>query len=1034
MKITQQMIKARCGEVSFKKGDSFYRSNKVLIESYSEEECKAKVVAGNEKFDVFLAITTNGKIHTECSCPKLASYNKDCQHVAAVLTAIQHKQSNDLFSLFQKEAKKESGYQRHFETREVLDTRFTFHLIEKAPNHHVIGVTLLINQLKVEKSRELLKRIKNSEPFRISSTFGYNPDNHCFEQSTNQMLWLLIDMIDNELSSTNEEDALIVTPAAWRQIEEKLPLENTNVQDGEIFFKAFVRQEQLPLSFLLKKGGPDGYTLHTPSIHKAKILVQYECVVIEGKLFRLNYHDCKRLSELKNMINQAREFIPIMDNQLGFFLEKVVPGLKQLGNVLIDDNITNSFIKAPLVAKLYLDRVKNRLLAGLDFHYENIILSPFQKKESSKLIVRDTKKEKIILSIMEEANFVQTEEGYYIQNEEQEYHFLTTLLPKLEKLTRIYATTAVRNRIFKGTFKPQIRVKMKKERTNWLEFTFDLKGIANEEIKDVLTALEEKRKYYRLRNGSLLSLETREVEEIQAFLRSAQVDDQDLHLGISVPLNQALELLDHVEGSSAFMLEASFQEFLDTLKNPGKLAFPIPDPLNTILKEYQKQGFYWMKTLSYYGFGGILADDMGLGKTIQSISFIQSELNVIRNEKKPVLIVSPSSVTYNWLHECKKFAPDIKAVVFDGPKQKRTELQKKWVDADVVITSYPLIRKDLKWYEKQIFSTVIFDEAQAFKNPLTQTAKAVKKIQAEHRFALTGTPIENSSEELWSIFHVVFPNLFLGLKEFSQLSTKAVTTRVRPFMLRRMKEDVLDAFPKKKEITESVELLPEQKKLYTAYLAKLRHDTLKHLDKDTFYKNRIKILAGLTRLRQICCHPQLFVDGYKGGSAKFNHLFTIVKEAKMAGRRVLIFSQFTKMLDLIGKELTANDTTFFYLDGQTEADERVKLCDRFNQGERDFFLISLKAGGTGLNLTGADTVILYDTWWNPAVEEQAADRAHRIGQKNTVQVIKLLTSGTIETKINDLQEKKRNLVEELLDFEKGKLTSFNVDEVKELLK
>ncbi|XQY93691.1 SNF2 helicase associated domain-containing protein [Metabacillus sp. HB246100] len=1034
MKITQQMIKARCGEVSFKKGDSFYRSNKVLIESYSEEECKAKVVAGNEKFDVFLAITTNGKIHTECSCPKLASYNKDCQHVAAVLTAIQHKQSNDLFSLFQKEAKKESGYQRHFETREVLDTRFTFHLIEKAPNHHVIGVTLLINQLKVEKSRELLKRIKNSEPFRISSTFSYNPDNHCFEQSTNQMLWLLIDMIDNELSSTNEEDALIVTPAAWRQIEEKLPLENTNVQDGEIFFKAFVRQEQLPLSFLLKKGDPDGYTLHTPYIHKAKILVQYECVVIEGKLFRLNYHDCKRLSELKNMTNQAREFIPIMDNQLGFFLEKVVPGLKQLGNVLIDDNITNSFIKAPLVAKLYLDRVKNRLLAGLDFHYENIILSPFQKKESSKLIVRDTKKEKIILSIMEEANFVQTEEGYYIQNEEQEYHFLTTLLPKLEKLTRIYATTAVRNRIFKGTFKPQIRVKMKKERTNWLEFTFDLKGIANEEIKEVLTALEEKRKYYRLRNGSLLSLETREVEEIQAFLQSAQVDDQDLHLGISVPLNQALELLDHVEGSSAFMLEASFQEFLDTLKNPGKLAFPIPDPLNTILKEYQKQGFYWMKTLSYYGFGGILADDMGLGKTIQSISFIQSELNVIRNEKKPVLIVSPSSVTYNWLHECKKFAPDIKAVVFDGPKQKRTELQKKWVDADVVITSYPLIRKDLKWYEKQIFSTVIFDEAQAFKNPLTQTAKAVKKIQAEHRFALTGTPIENSSEELWSIFHVVFPNLFLGLKEFSQLSTKAVTTRVRPFMLRRMKEDVLDAFPKKKEITESVELLPEQKKLYTAYLAKLRHDTLKHLDKDTFYKNRIKILAGLTRLRQICCHPQLFVDGYKGGSAKFNHLFTIVKEAKMAGRRVLIFSQFTKMLDLIGKELTANDTTFFYLDGQTEADERVKLCDRFNQGERDFFLISLKAGGTGLNLTGADTVILYDTWWNPAVEEQAADRAHRIGQKNTVQVIKLLTSGTIETKINDLQEKKRNLVEELLDFEKGKLTSFNVDEVKELLK
>ena len=331
------------------------------------------------------------------------------------------------------------------------------------------------------------------------------------------------------------------------------------------------------------------------------------------------------------------------------------------------------------------------------------------------------------------------------------------------------------------------------------------------------------------------------------------------------------------------------------------------------------------------------------------------------------------------------------------------------------------------------FHTVFFDEAQAFKNPVTQTAKAVKKIQADHRFALTGTPMENSLEELWSIFHVVFPELFQGFKEYSNLSRKTIARRIRPFLLRRLKEDVLSELPEKIESMESVELLPEQKKLYAAYLAKLRHDTLKHLDKDTLRKNRIKILAGLTRLRQICCHPALFVDGYKGSSAKFEQLMQIVEESKLSGRRVLIFSQFTKMLGLIGRELAIQGLPFFYLDGQTPSEERVEICNRFNAGERDLFLISLKAGGTGLNLTGADTVILYDIWWNPAVEEQAADRAHRIGQTNVVQVIKLVARGTIEEKMNELQEKKRHLIEEIIDSEEKASSTLTEEDIREIL-
>ena len=430
---------------------------------------------------------------------------------------------------------------------------------------------------------------------------------------------------------------------------------------------------------------------------------------------------------------------------------------------------------------------------------------------------------------------------------------------------------------------------------------------------------------------------------------------------------------------------------------------------------------------------GFLADSMGLGKTLQSIAFIVSELEWIRSNKTPVLIVCPSSLTYNWLSELMKFAPQIDAVVVDGQKAERVSLQKEAMEMDVVITSYPLLRSDIKWYENQSFHTVFFDEAQAFKNPLTETARAVKKIKAQHSFALTGTPVENALEELWSIFHVIFPELFRGLQEFSELTRKKVARRVRPFILRRMKEDVLAELPEKIETLEATELFPEQKKLYAAYLAKLRHETLKHLDRETIRKNRIKILAGLTRLRQICCHPGLFVDGYKGSSAKLERLMTIIEEAKNSGRRLLIFSQFTKMLEIIGRELAVSGLPFFYLDGQTPAPERVELCNRFNEGERDVFLISLKAGGTGLNLTGADTVILYDLWWNPAVEEQAADRAHRMGQKNTVQVIKLISRGTIEEKMNELQDKKRHLIEEIIQPTESNAMTLTDEDIRELL-
>ncbi|MEY9868865.1 SNF2 family DNA or RNA helicase [Peribacillus sp. B2I2] len=1065
IKLNQKIIKDMCGAVSFKRGEAFHRANKVTFESYRPDGCEA-TVKGKEDFHVKIEVDAVGGFQTKCSCPTLASFQRDCQHIAAVLLSVYDHQrdgtinvprsdasandklSEGLLTLFNNQPVRKSGHQRHFEKRKMIDAEFTCKPVRIGTDQYMLGMEMKIGSFNVANVREFLKRVKEGKPAQVSLAFIYDPELHCFQNEMDSVLQELITVVSDERvyvdalvdksEYTLDKHLLLLPPSSFQRlvpILERAPL--VKLSHGSHTFNGFrLSSGPLPLQFDFTQSEGKGYQLNIKGLNEMIVMNAYKMVLFEGNLVQLENEDCQRLSELKQMLeNSGMNRIPIHHDQLELFLDKVVPGLKRLGEVRIARSITELFLKTPLVAKLFLDRVKNRLLAGLEFHYENIVINPLEKQESKavSMLIRDVEKEAEILKLMEDSLFAKTDGGYVLHNEELEYEFLYHIVPKLQKLVQIYATTAVRNRISRGNAAPRIRVKIKKERTDWLEFKFEMDAIPDKQIREVLAALEEKRKYYRLRNGSLLSLETREFEEINRFLNALPVQDENLESSLNMPIVKGLQLLDSVNDSQTFTMEESFRQFLDNITNPGALEFEVPNSLGPILRDYQKNGYKWMKILAQYGFGGILADDMGLGKTLQSITFILSELPDIRKKRVPALIICPSSLTYNWLSEFTKFAPEIQAVVVDGHKSERSKLLKEVMDVDVVITSYPLLRKDITLFEKEEFHTVFFDEAQAFKNPGTQTARAAKKIKAAHRFALTGTPIENSLEELWSLFHVVFPELFMGLKEYSNLSRKKISRRIRPFLLRRMKEDVLAELPEKIESLESMELLPDQKKLYAAYLAKLRHDTLKHLDKDTLRKNRIRILAGLTRLRQICCHPALFVDGYKGSSAKYEQLMQILEESKLSGRRVLIFSQFTKMLQIIGRDLAIKGQPFFYLDGQTPSKERVEICNRFNAGERDIFLISLKAGGTGLNLTGADTVILYDLWWNPAVEEQAADRAHRMGQKNVVQVIKLVARGTIEEKMNELQEKKRHLIEEIIDPDEKSSSALTEEDIREIL-
>lgn len=1069
LKLNHKLIKELCGTVSFKRGDSFYRSNKVSFKEYSSNRCVA-IVEGTEPFQVTIEKEPNGSFHSKCSCPVLTSFQKDCQHIAAALLSIEEHQrqgtipdvvkehlvdsikskemTDRILTIFNDHPKRPSGQQLHFENRKVLGVEFILKPVPIGQGRRLFGIEVKIGSTKVQNIRDFLEKVSNGSSYVLSLIFTYDPSLHCFEKDAAVVFQQLIEIANDEKIDVEElqnksdyqveKEILLIPQSSWERL---LPVLKNALKvkidhDGTTYEGLQISEEPLPLQFHFAETDAKNYHLEINGLNRIVVLDSYGIVLVEGNLIQLQRDDCYRLFELKQIVEASgTNRIPILQEQFDSFLEKVVPSLKRIGDVQISDGISKHLVATPLLAKLYLDRVKNRLLVGLEFHYEHIVIQPLENRElqTDTMIIRDVERENKILEIMESSSFAKTDGGYFLHNEQLEYEFLYHVLPELQKLAQVYATTAVRNRIFRGNARPKIRVKVKKERINWLEFKFEMDGIPEKQIRDLLLALEEKRKYYRLKDGSLLSLETREFEEIKRFLNSVPAQKEDLQSGLNLPISRGLHLLDSLDENAVFKQEESFRQFLGDIHNPDRLDFDVPESLESILRDYQKRGYKWMKTLASYGFGGILADTMGLGKTLQSITFILSELPDIRKRKLPVLIVCPSSLTYNWFYEMKKFAPGIQAVIVEGIQIDRAKILREIKDFDVVITSYPLLRRDIKIFEKQSFHAVFYDEAQAFKNPVTQTARSVKKIQASHRFALTGTPVENSLEELWSIFHVVFPDLFQGLKDYSKLSQKTIARRIRPFLLRRLKEDVLSELPEKIETTESTELLPEQKKLYAAFLAKLRHETLKHLDKDTIRKNRIKILAGLTRLRQICCHPALFVDGYKGSSAKFEQLLEIVEESKHSGRRVLIFSQFTKMLELIGRELAKKGLPFFYLDGKTPSEERLEICNRFNAGERDFFLISLKAGGTGLNLTGADTVILYDIWWNPAVEEQAADRAHRIGQKNTVQVIKLITRGTIEEKMNELQEKKRNLIEKIIDSEKPGTSFLTEEDIREIL-
>lgn len=563
------------------------------------------------------------------------------------------------------------------------------------------------------------------------------------------------------------------------------------------------------------------------------------------------------------------------------------------------------------------------------------------------------------------------------------------------------------------------------------------------ELMAYLASYQRKQRYVRLSDGDIVRLDG-SVQALSDLANGLGVEAADLVEGTrEVSMNRMLfvdAMLKRAPGVR-FNRNAAFRKVVREFETIEDADFEVPAELESVLRPYQKEGYKWLRTLGKFRFGGILADDMGLGKTLQFIAYaLACKLD---GEELPVLVVCPASLVYNWISEFSRFAPELEVAAVAGQKKARMSQVASADDYDVLVTSYDLMKRDVDAYEQREFSCVVLDEAQYIKNSQTKAAKAAKRLKSRVRFALTGTPIENRLAELWSIFDFLMPGVLGSAdsfdKRFSQpivdgdeAVARQLQSLVSPFILRRLKGDVLDDLPDKEESIVYAQMEGEQLKLYRSNAEKLSL-LLQDQMPEEFAGMKLKVLAELTKLRQLCCDPSLLYDDYKGASAKLDTCIELLGSAIDGGHSVLLFSQFTSMLDIIAARLDAEKVSYFMLTGSTSKEQRARLVKRFQEGEAPVFLISLKAGGVGLNLTAADIVIHYDPWWNLAAQNQATDRAHRIGQTRDVSVFRLIAKDTIEEKIVDMQNQKHDLAESVVGGEALSQSSLTRESVLALL-
>ena len=912
-----------------------------------------------------------------------------------------------------------------------------------------IGLRIGVEKLYVVRDfEELFRARERREPLQFGTGFTYEPEWMVFSEEDEAVLRLIKKMISGGEKAPGAQGTaarMIPVPDAFSDELREL-LKNRSFRmiayDGTVKTYKGIREAELPMQFDFATG-PRG-SIVTTRIPGEFTPMCGDCSwgIWGGTAGELPaaQRELARMVWERQFDGQC--FFEFPPDRTETVIGEILPWLKIRGAVTTSQDLRARLVRRELKPEVYLDRDGKSVAATVSFRYGEIEINPFRPadkkitiEKEDKLLLRDAEAEHRVLDIMESSGFRVGKECLRLTGSDLVFEFVSSGVRKLQEVSDVYLS-----REFKRIMprRPMLRGNMRMH-GDQIEFTLEENGEPSGEILELIEALSRKRKYFRLKSGEFLDLsEMAEWQEAAADIYDAAVRDGNL------PERDALTLRAYRAGYLTSLLSnAGVRVKLDEevkaiseALNGGEVeTTPVMAP-GMKLRDYQQRGLEWMTSLDRMHMGGILADDMGLGKTVQVIALLTTRAE----QGKTSIVIAPTSLTYNWLSEIRHFAPELSAAVLSGTAEQRARLIehiRKHGDVNVIITSYPLIRRDIDLMKEMEFRFVILDEAQNIKNAGSMAAEAVKKLKADTRFALTGTPMENGVGELWSLFDFVLPgylpayNVFLHRYQEGE-NADDLMRRIRPFLIRRLKQDVLDELPDKIEVVMTANMTDEQKTVYAAELERTKHRVERIMEAGEINRNRMEILSAITELREICCHPSLVLENYRGSSGKTEMLMDILPRLIQEGRRILIFSQFTRMLKLLRRILEEKGIQLLYLDGDTHADERLRLTERFNGGEGQVFLISLRAGGSGLNLTGADTVIHYDPWWNPATEDQATDRAHRIGQTKKVQVIRMVTAQTIEEQVAELGTRKKALFDRLITPGESSISGLSEQDIRNL--
>lgn len=1062
-KITREAIRRLATtETVYYRGMRYYAAHAVSDVTWNEATKQYHAfVQGSNIYGVTIGFGEDEQITHSCNCPAHAKYPGACKHVVATLLFIaDYQQRADALENLGWEDQTAYKIIEYFRKREYRKlTPQYFHLalqvtvnepLKSRQSKAFVGLYAGSSKMyKVSNTKKFIQDYYNHKEIRLGKEFRYIPEECQFEPTSAAVLAYLTEIyeIQETLGKTyysnlfNRQELVVSQNMLCKllRLAEGLHcdiiLRDKKMENMEIMCSNPKLSMELQMEDEVLSLHDMGQEPIISICEDGSILCYQGCIYLPDMEFLANLRPF-----FTTLFGKKQSELEFRGENMGSFIEKVLPVIKKTMNIQVPEKIKDHYIVEQLQPKLYFDIDRSRqrpvLVARMIFAYGEHEVNPLQdEQKGSYILVRDREEEEQLLRLMYDKHFSVRREQFVLTKEDEIFQLMTEGMQDLCRQFEVFYSKEYKANSIKKVGMLSAGIRLNTD-INLLEMDVDYGHIPKEELRDFFRSIKLKKKYYRLKSGAFVNLmtEDKQIDELRDLLSIGEVTEDNKIAFSQTAVMEVDELLPYTQRITR---DAGYKQLLEDLKNPDKTNWELPNGMEDILRPYQITGYRWLCSLAHYGMGGILADDMGLGKTLQTITY------VLANPGTRTLIVCPTSLAYNWQDEFSKFAPQIATQIISGTPQERADLMQQSTDVPVWITTYPLIRKDVDLYKAQIFDACFIDEAQFIKNPTSLGAKAVKAVQAKHRFALTGTPIENTLSELWSIFDFVMPGFFGRYRQFEECYEKPILRdhdsvqmqklrrKIRPFVLRRMKKEVLTELPDKIETRRMAEMGAKQRKIYESYLARIQME-LAGDEENTPGGNRMQVLAALTRLRQICCHPATFASNYHGGSGKLDLLMEQLPDILEGGHSVIVFSQFTSMLSIIAHELKQRNIPFFYLAGSTSAQERKREVKEFNRGEVKVFLISLKAGGTGLNLTGADTVIHFDPWWNPAVEDQATDRAYRIGQKKKVQVIKYVMKDSIEEKIYELQKRKKQLSDQLIQAGESFVTQLTMEEIKEL--